>query len=701
MNGRDGTARRSGGWIAAGLTLLATAPFVPMLVRGQLPVLRDHADYFIPLRWFTSRLLSAGVMPHWNPLNGLGEPWLANPQTGVLYPPSWLHVILPFQVGYVLYLILHLALLGGGVFLLARRISSPIGATVAAIAAMFCGPVLSLLDVSNNLASLAWLPWVVLTAGSMRSWLHRSLAGGLTLTLCFLAAEPTFAAIAAALFMTLTLTRDDPIRERWRCVIFAGAVSILFAGPQLIPFLLSLQGSDRTAGLEASAALANSIGAMDLVSLLAPPADPVALTVLSAARQQFLPSTFLSVTVCMLLAAGAAECLRNERRRTVAILSAVGLMSILSAVGSVGPLAETIGSLMSAIRHPARYLAVAVILAIPFAGAGVERFRTRMSASWYALAAVLFGIASWSVARNPSTFGIAALALDLGCFAFLHGQTRIGPAVRSAALLVLTSTLLLWSGSFAFVSAELKSLVPDVPSMPPGSRLAVRAPGGAGVSDGRPRRLPVGYLNLLVGVSKADTPAPVVPERVIRYLGVSTELSVVPLLSMAAVSRAQVTDEAEGGWLEIPPLPFVSGWNGAEPVASHDEALMRALSSPGETALFSPDRLPVIDRTDRKPVRVALQPVRSGWRLQVDAPAPVLLMMSERADRGWRVSVDGRDSQWGIVNGVFRAVPVDAGPHVVEWSYRTPGWRAGWIAFAAGALMVAVVRGIRRHRFLR
>ncbi|MCU1347934.1 MAG: hypothetical protein JWO56_964, partial [Acidobacteria bacterium] len=65
-------------FIAAVVVTLFAAP----LLRDEVFTLRDHSDYFQPLRYFTAAHLRAGVLPLWNPYSASGEPWLANPQTG-------------------------------------------------------------------------------------------------------------------------------------------------------------------------------------------------------------------------------------------------------------------------------------------------------------------------------------------------------------------------------------------------------------------------------------------------------------------------------------------------------------------------------------------------------------------------------------------------------------------------------------------
>src|SRR5688572_13307158 len=136
------------------LFAVASTIFLAPLMRGEVFTLRDHFDYFQPLRWFTADELKMGRLPLWNPYDAAGEPWMANPQTGVFYPPTWLFLILPFPAAFMLRLLLHLVVLAWGSYLFFARRASQGAAVVGAVALILSGPVLSLLDISNNLETV-------------------------------------------------------------------------------------------------------------------------------------------------------------------------------------------------------------------------------------------------------------------------------------------------------------------------------------------------------------------------------------------------------------------------------------------------------------------------------------------------------------------------------------------------------------------
>jgi len=128
---------------------------------GWVPTGQDLPSYFVPLRHCAAEVLAGSRSPFWNPDVGCGEPFFANPQSGLLYPPVWLAAVLRPAVTVGVEAGLHLAILAMGCTLLARRLGADgwldlvAGWTVVA-----AGPILGSAGVLNNLESLAWMPWI-------------------------------------------------------------------------------------------------------------------------------------------------------------------------------------------------------------------------------------------------------------------------------------------------------------------------------------------------------------------------------------------------------------------------------------------------------------------------------------------------------------------------------------------------------------
>ena len=346
-------------WAFAAIAICVLAVFAPALIRNEVFSLRDHGDYFQPLHWFTANELQHGRLPLWNAYNASGEPWLANPQTGVFYPPAWLFVVLPFARAYVIYLALHVLLLGCGAYLLFARLTKPGGgALVAALALTFCGPVISLLDVSNNLATFAWIPLIVWCALSD----VQAMTCGAVIALSFLAGEPFLASIGALLFVIVR-------RRGWIDKLDAAAMAFALSAVQLFPFLSWIANSDRTGGgMTKADILLGSMPLRDWLGLAIPPKpdrvfDP-------SMGQQFLPIVYAGLLTIVFAIIGIFAARRRAAGWTLLIL-----LSALVAAGShlrlVGDILATLP--LTIFRYPARVVPFAVLGICALAAFGCNR----------------------------------------------------------------------------------------------------------------------------------------------------------------------------------------------------------------------------------------------------------------------------------------------------------------------------------------
>ncbi len=342
------------------LALLASTIFVPALVTREVFSLRDHFDYFQPLRFFTAEQVLTGRIPFWNPYSASGEPWFANPQTGVFYPPAWLFLILPFEPAYMLFLLVHLVILGWGAYLLFARSASQGAALAGAAALMFSGPVLSLLAVQNNLATLAWIP-LALWCAAEGAWRR----GGIVLALAFLGGEPFFAALAALLYVCVRRNRD---------VLGTGLIAFGLSAVQLLPFLDYVSTSDRAGGMDDALILRESMSFGDWLRVAVP----------GATHQQFIPVVYMGMVVLVLALIGSTTARRSRATRAWLALLAVSILI------SLGPHLLTQLPL-TLFRYPARLVPIAALAIAALAVAGWERVRPNRR--WVDLVLVLAVVA--------------------------------------------------------------------------------------------------------------------------------------------------------------------------------------------------------------------------------------------------------------------------------------------------------------------
>ncbi|HXH37035.1 MAG TPA: hypothetical protein VNN08_00260 [Thermoanaerobaculia bacterium] len=342
------------------VTVLTLVVFAGPLLRNEVFSFRDHGDYFQPMRWFTASELRHGRLPLWNVYSASGEPWLANPQTAVFYPPAWLFLVLPFTTAYTLYLFLHVVLLGCGAYLLFARLTRPGGAALAAAVALtFSGPAMSLLDVSNNLTTFAWIPlivWCAIDGVSAR-------ASAAAIAMSFLAGEPFFAAVGALLFAVAR-------RRGARDLIDVALTSFALCAIQLLPFLSMVLSSDRAhGGLTRAQLLQDSMPLRDWLRL-AIPANLGASAFDPRLGQHFIPIVYLGGLTILFALVGAVV----ARRRGLGWIALIAVCVLIGTGSHLAPVGELLVRLpVTLFRYPARVVPLAALGICALAAIGCDR----------------------------------------------------------------------------------------------------------------------------------------------------------------------------------------------------------------------------------------------------------------------------------------------------------------------------------------
>jgi hypothetical protein len=265
---------------AIGLAAAALVFYYPLVFLGRALVDYDAFVYFYPQRVFLARSLLAGKIPLWDPDLFLGAPFLANPQTAVLYPPSWLFLLGPVESVYTAQLVLHAFLAGFFTYLLARYAFGvlPLAAMVGGLAYAFGGFAVGQVGHLNQISAAAWLPGVLFAydrfAVTRRAyWVA---LGALALGMQLLAGHPQ------ETYMTLiVLGIFGAVRAPWRsarqlawCAIGGAGICVLGAGlsaAQVLPTLELASLSIRGEGVSWPDAVAGSLPPYLAVRALLPP----------------------------------------------------------------------------------------------------------------------------------------------------------------------------------------------------------------------------------------------------------------------------------------------------------------------------------------------------------------------------------------------------------------------------------------------
>jgi hypothetical protein len=147
---------------AALLLILIIAAFPEAILGSHTFFFRDFGLFGYPVAHYYRNSFWQGELPHWNPLNNCGLPFLAQWNTMVLYPFSIFYLVFPLNLALGIFNLGHLFLGGIGMYLLAHYWTEHrLAASVAGLAYAFNGLTLHSLMWPNNVAALGWLPWVL------------------------------------------------------------------------------------------------------------------------------------------------------------------------------------------------------------------------------------------------------------------------------------------------------------------------------------------------------------------------------------------------------------------------------------------------------------------------------------------------------------------------------------------------------------
>ncbi len=124
---------------------------------------RDSTSLEIPTRLLCKMLLKQGNFALWTDAHGNGQPFLANPKNCVLYPTTFLYLILPFLLAYKLHYLLHVLGAWSGLYFFGKswKFSSKTSFFVATTF-ISSGIFLSSFEFYNHIASLCWMFWILL-----------------------------------------------------------------------------------------------------------------------------------------------------------------------------------------------------------------------------------------------------------------------------------------------------------------------------------------------------------------------------------------------------------------------------------------------------------------------------------------------------------------------------------------------------------
>jgi hypothetical protein len=147
--------------VALVILLLPGVMLAPVWRLAGLGASEDDVLYYFPARVFFHDTIATGDWPWWNPWTGLGRPFMADPQSAMWYPTTWLFAVLDPLRAYPASLWLHFSLAMWGMYRLCRAQGlNRWGALFGGIAFGFCGFLLAHRAHFTMQHAAAWTPWV-------------------------------------------------------------------------------------------------------------------------------------------------------------------------------------------------------------------------------------------------------------------------------------------------------------------------------------------------------------------------------------------------------------------------------------------------------------------------------------------------------------------------------------------------------------
>lgn len=659
----------------------------------------DFFHYYRPNADLLGERLARGELPLWNPHQALGQPFLASLQVGALYPPNWIHAVLPTQAALALLTSLHLGLAAGFAAALARRLGADgIGAACAGLLYAGSTQLLVLVWAPPVCHANAWLPAVLLAVDRIGERPNGRNAGLLALAvalqlLCGWPYVAAMTALAAALMGGAPLLRDALATRRppLRGALWLGvgaAAGLALAAPLMLPALELVAHSCRAVGslVEAQAVFGSG------------PHDPARFggQLLDLWGNDAIPS----LTALGFVAAGLV--LRASLRTWM--LLGVGLLALAASFPEHLPVYGWLRHLpvLGDFRFPFRYRLLTCLAVAVLAGVGVS------------------GLAALARTRAARVgLGLAGAALALAPIVLLQPHGMRFPFQEPATRPLDELVALLGDAPDGDWTSALFTRSAEKVGAPPGLRV---------VQDLEPLTLvPTARALTFFSVGRALSvdPAPGAKGRSVvrapfsgrvelprtpQHAGVLDALGVDLLATREAHPwpslryRLRTPPEAERRvYTNANAVPRAYRVAAAEPEpADPDRALARIASrgfDPARRALLEPlpPALAKPGAADAAPGEVEVESWQAEWIvLRARGETAGAVVVTDAYYPGWRAWVDGEPAPMLRANTVFRAVEVPAGEHRVELRYEPTRFRLGLgVATVAGVGLIVAARGAR------
>lgn len=231
--------------------------FIPLLIflpgMGDFILLPHNSisdltiTHYPNMLYLKQNLIAGTGIPLWSTTILSGYPFIADPLSGIHYPPGWLALLFPLPFGFNLVAAIHLVFGACGVYLWLKE--DGIKPSVAALTGLFFGLLPKLVShyAAGHLSliyAIVWTPWLLLAEKrwhSISGWRYLWRAPGIVLGIITLA-DPRWTFYAGLLwlvyFLSLECTGITKFNEIGRIIlqlIYQGILAITLSATLLLP----------------------------------------------------------------------------------------------------------------------------------------------------------------------------------------------------------------------------------------------------------------------------------------------------------------------------------------------------------------------------------------------------------------------------------------------------------------------------------
>ncbi len=697
--------------VACALLLAATlCMFGDVLFSGRSRILskdgEDLASIFFYWLQFGFDQLRKGNLALWNPHIFAGAPFLGGFQTALLYPPNWLHLVLPLTTAINVSVMLDCFFAGLWIYLWTSYRRLHFAACIfAAMTFMFSGAYFLQIYRGHlsNLQTIIWAPLILLAVDGLVAtgaiaWL---LLGGAAIAMQILAGHVQYVfytAVITAIYAILSWVGSARRPSTAAALVALYPVGACLAAVQLLPGIDAAFESVRT-GLGYTVARTFAFPPENVVTSFLPDVfgDMVATPYWGRWTLSEM-SLYISTAGLFLVVCGIVH--DKSKKTRIALVTA--LVALVLSFGYYTPLFRLLYDYLpgfASFRGISKFSALATQFLVLLAAVGLDYLLTTPELPRWPLRAALGGGAAlllaagvlyWAAAKGTDGPWATLLgSIDFHDEAFRyypvdHGGDFAWRAGKTAAVSLFwggTTAILLaglwWSTRYtryAVIGIALSGLfqlftyaMHSRPTFDPQPRLEYEAvlrnflattSGDYRILAGNP------YAVMGAGGNDLWGDDPMILGRYARFVastqGVEPEVMMIsggitkvsPLFSLLRLRYVFGGDLAQNGSqiftspiAELPRALLVSRWRVVADGRETLAAMAERAFDPREVVFLEADPDPLPVESVRKGSVSVVDLSTQAMEIHADVPAPAILLLTENYSRGWRAQPLDRESR--------------------------------------------------------